>query len=96
MSSNPSQSDHHNKCNGYRVVRAYPNSDACVLLQATRVGQAPKDNGANLDLQIKNGCTALMIACNCYRSKEAKLLIESGANLDLQRVGIDRSRSSGK
>ena len=40
--------------------------------------------GANLDLQNKNGMSALMIASHNGRSAVADTLIAAGAKLDLQ------------
>ena len=48
--------------------------------------------GANLDLQTKNGNTALIVAAREGHTATAEALIKAGANLDLQdRVSDSRT-----
>ena len=42
------------------------------------------EKGAKIDLQNKDGDSALIFACHNDQPELAKLLVEKGANLDLQ------------
>ena len=59
----------------------------------TATAEALIKAGANLDLQDKNGNTALIVAARYGRTATVEALIKAGANLDLQN-SVSDSRTS--